>query len=289
MFKIAAFTDEISQDLEHACDVLAKFGGEGLELRGVWKTNCAQFTDDQIRDIKRIAADKGMKVCSLGSPFGKCDLDNADEVQQHVDMLKRLGDVARELDCPIVRGFAFWDRDQVDEKPWDRMIAAYESVPDILEEKGVVLGLENEAACYVGTAKHTRTFLDRLGSERVKAIWDPANHVQDIQSADIPAWPDGYNLVKDDLVHVHVKDAAITDEGRPNVFLGYGEAQWNKQFAAFKKDGYDGYVSLETHVKPDRLPEELKVKYAELLAGDEREVASQICLAWMRDARNALL
>lgn len=289
MFKLGSFTDEISQDFERACAVCSEFGVEGAEIRGVWNTSCHKLTAAQIRDIRQILSDYGIAVCSIGSPFGKCALDNAAEVAQHMDILRRCAGLAHELGCTLVRGFAFWDPDQVAEKPWDAMLAAYEPVPDILEEMDIVLGLENEAATYVGTAQQARYFLDRLGCSRVKAIWDPANHVQDPQGRDIPSYPDGYRAVAADLVHVHVKDAAPDGaNGMPNVFLGMGMCRWPEQLQALKDDGYEGYISLETHVNPERFPEALEALYGRYLTGEGREGASRVCLAWLRDSISAL-
>lgn len=287
--KTAVFTDEISHDLERACRVCEEFGVKGAELRGVWNTNCSRFTDAQVREIGRIVDDHSMVVCSVGSPFGKCNLDSAREVAEHMDMLRRCCDIALELNCPMVRGFAFWDRHQAPEKPWDRMLTAYEPVPAILQEKGVLLGLENEASCYVGTAAHLRIFLDRLQCDRVKAVWDPANHVQDPQGRDLPCYPDGYELVKQDIIHVHVKDAAPDPAGgMPNVFLGTGVCRWPEQLQALKDDGYNGYLSIETHVNPEKFPHELQRLYGRYLTGEGREGASRVCLAWLRDALAAL-
>lgn len=284
MFKLGAFTDEISQDLERACAVCTEFGVEGAEIRGVWDTACQKLSDAQVRNIKTILADHGMVTCSIGSPFGKCALEDPAEVAGHMDILRRCADIGLELDCRLVRGFAFWDRDQVPVKPWDAMLAAFDPVPGILEERGVILGLENEASTYVGTAGQARYFVDRLACDRVKPLWDPANHVQDPQGREVPSYPDGYDAVKADLVHVHVKDAAPVDDGMPNVFLGMGICRWPEQLDAFKRDGYDGFVSLETHVNPDRFPESLEEKYGHLLTGEGREGASKVCLAWLRDA-----
>ena len=154
---------------------------------------------------------------------------------------------------------------------------------------GIYLGLENEAACYVGAAQHARTFFDKLQCPRVRLIWDPANHYQDPQGDGIPAFPEGYELVKADLVHVHAKDAAETHGGkRPNVFLGAGACSWPAQLQALKDDGYDGYVSLETHVKPEQFPEAYRERYGQHLEGSEREAASKVCLAWLRDTIGAL-
>lgn len=282
MFKLGAFTDEISQDLAHACSVCNEFGVTGAEIRRVWGIGCHKLTDAQVRDVKRIITDHAMVLCSVGSPFGKCDLDSPAEVAEHMDILRRCSDVGLELGCSLVRGFAFWKRS--DTPPWDAMLKAYEPVPAILEEKGTVLGLENESACYVGTAGHTRTFLDRLGCPRVKAVWDPANHVQDPDGASTPAYPDGYAAIRKDIVHVHVKDAAPDSTGAvPNVFMGAGIVGWERQFQALKDDGYAGFVSLETHVMPDRFPRELEARYAGYLTGEGREGASKVCLAWIRD------
>jgi sugar phosphate isomerase/epimerase len=229
-----------------------------------------------------------MVVCSLASPFGKCELDDRVEVARHADILRRCADIALELDCNLVRGFAFFGHGRR-EKPWDKILEAYEPVPAILEEKGVILGLENEAACYVGTAAHLRTFLDLLGCPRIKAIWDPANHIQDVDSDTMPAFPDGYAQVRADMAHVHVKDAVVAADGtRPNVFLGMGLARWHDQLRALKEDGYEGFVSLETHVNPDCFPAELADRYGQYLAGGGREAASKVCLAWLRDALTAL-
>ncbi|MBI4556831.1 MAG: sugar phosphate isomerase/epimerase [Candidatus Hydrogenedentes bacterium] len=284
MFRLASFTDEISHDLEKACRTCREFGAAGAEIRGVWQTPSQKLTDAQVRDIKRIVSDHGMLVCSLASPFGKCDLESAQEVADHMDILRRCSEIALELDCTLVRGFAFWNRGKRD-KPWEQMLRAYEPVPGILEEKGTILGLENEAACYVGTAHDTRAFLDSLGCDRVRAIWDPANHVQDPGGDSIPAYPDGYELIRDDIIHVHVKDAIVAADGsRPNVFLGMGIVGWEEQLRALKDHGYSGYISLETHVNAQSFPSEWQARYGHLLTGEGREGASKVCLAWLRDA-----
>lgn len=289
MFQLAAFTDEISQDLARACAVCTEFGLTGAEIRGVWNTNIAELTDGQVRVMSRILADHGLAVCSIASPFGKCELEDRGAVARQMDLLRRCADIGLALGCPLVRGFVFWGHGRT-EKPWDAILRAYAPVPDILERKGIVLGVENEAACYVGAAGHLRTFLDRLNCPRVQAVWDPANHVQDPEGLNVPCYPDGYELLKNNVIHVHVKDAAPAAAGGvPNVFLGQGIVGWEAQLQALKDDGYDGFVSLETHINPEDLPEGLKPRYGHYLTGDGREGASKACLAWLRDTLAALV
>ncbi len=280
MFQLGAFTDEISQDLAHACLVCGEYGVTGAEIRGVWNTPVQELSDAQVAEIKRIVDDHGMRVCSVASPFGKCELTEPKEVRRHMDILRRCSDIARELDCSIVRGFVFWRRGP--DTPWDSMLRAYRPVPDILEEKDVILGIENEHACYVGTAGHVRRFLDRLGCDRARVVWDPANHVHDPEAVDVPPFPEGYALIADDVVHVHVKDAAPAAEGTVRcVYLGTGKVDWHAQFQALRRYGYAGYVSLETHIKKDIIPKNMIKKYKNHLKGEEREPATRLSLAWL--------
>jgi sugar phosphate isomerase/epimerase len=284
MFELAVFTDEITQDVAKACRVCNDFGFTGLEIRTVWDTPVQKLTDAQVTELVRVAGGHGLRVASIGSPFGKCELDDRNEVAAHMDILRRCADIARECGCRIVRGFAFWDHGRR-ERPWDAMLRAYEPVPAILQEKDVILGLENEAACYVGTAGHVREFLDRLDCDRVQAVWDPANHVHDPDGDGMRPFPEGYALIRDDIVHVHMKDAMRHEDGsRANAFLGEGVVDWPEQLRALMEDGYEGYVSLETHVKADAIPPALRKTYGHCLEGDAKEGASKACMAWMRDA-----
>lgn len=290
MFQLAAFTDEISQDLERACAVCAEFGVKGAEIRRVWDTPVEALSKQQIQDIKRILDDHGMITASIGSPFGKCALSEPGEWAVHLEYLRRCGDMAHTLGCSLIRGFVFWDHVQEEQKPWDAIFHAYAPVPALLDELDVTLGIENEAACYVGTAAHTRKFLDGMACCRIKAIWDPANHVQDPQSISVPVFPEGYELIRKDVVHVHVKDAVIEPDGeRPNVFLGMGLCCWPEQLRALRKDGFKGFLSLETHVNPDRFPTELEARFGHYLTGEGREPASKVCLAWLRDEIDAIV
>ena len=299
MVKLAAFTDEISQDLAYACGVMNLFGAGGAEVRGVWDKGIHKISDAEVREVRHILDDHGLKACSVGSPFGKCELDDAEAIANHMDILRRCSDVAHELGCTLIRGFAFWGplrdvpfawRQPVYPRPWDRILKAFEPVPGILEEKGTVLGIENEHSCWVGTAAHARELVDSLGCDRVRVIWDPANHVHDVEGGErVPAFPDGYDTVKDVTVHVHVKDAGPTgDGGARDVFLTTGLVRWEDQLHQLAADGYDGYVSLETHVTAEDFPESLRDTYGQYLEGEPREAASRASLAWLRDVLDRL-
>lgn len=64
--------------------------------------------------------------------------------------------------------------------------------------------------------------------------------------------------------------------------------RWEEQLRAFRDDGYEGCISLETHVNPDRFPGHLEARYGRFLRGERRGAASTVCLAWLRDRTGTL-
>jgi 3-dehydroshikimate dehydratase len=57
---------------------------------------------------------------------------------------------------------------------------------------------------------------------------------------------EGYELLKDYIEYVHVKDGLMA-EGRV-VPAGQGDGQWRELLGALKARGFDGFLSLEPHL-----------------------------------------
>ena len=83
------------------------------------------------------------------------------------------------------------------------------------------------------------------------------------------------------MVHMHLKDARRdSTTGEPKcVPVGKGAIDFRGQLKALKNDNYEGYVSLETHWRPE---EELSEEEINLPGGEKfsrlAEKASRICL-----------
>ncbi|MFH1825487.1 MAG: sugar phosphate isomerase/epimerase family protein [Candidatus Firestonebacteria bacterium] len=247
MYKLAAFTDEISQDLDVVISVAKKYELEGLEIRSVNNKGPHNFTKDEIKVIKSKIGDSGLKVCSIASPFFKCDINSEKGYNEHLDILKNCINLAHILGTNIVRGFTFWRTGDTD-RYFDRIVDKFTKPIEIVKKEGIILGIENESATFVGTGKYLARFLKAVNSDVIKAIWDPANEVHDLTYGESP-FPTGYNWVKDKIVHVHLKDAIkVGESGKPeSVPVGEGDVNYWGQLRALKEDGYDGYISLETH------------------------------------------
>lgn len=255
---IAAITDEFSPDLAAALEPMAQIGMTGAELRVVGGKNIMDLSPDELARARDLLAAKDMKVISLASPLLKCVLPNAPPVdtrfQQDVFASRhtyedqpRLTDhalrLARFFDAKIIRVFSYW-RTVAPEQCFDAIVAALQGLAGQAAAEGVVIGLENEHACNLGTAAETAKVLDAVKHPNLKVVWDPANA---LVAGEIP-YPHGYSLLPPErIVHVHAKDCHM--EGHKPIWgpLGTRSVDWKGQIDALLRDGYTGYLSLETH------------------------------------------
>ena len=108
------------------------------------------------------------------------------------------------------------------------------------QEAGLVLALENEHECNVGTGAEARWVLDLIPSPFFGLVWDHGNEAM----MGSEPFPSGYSHVRGRVTHVHLKDV---DEGGNWTKLGTGIIDYPGQLRALAQDGYAGVLSLETH------------------------------------------
>ncbi len=248
MFKLCVITDEISQDLEHACKVGKEYGISAVELRAVWGKGPKDFTNAEVKKMKALLDENELACACVASPFFKCELDSPSQ-SSHLDILKRSIEIADMLAAPIIRAFTFWKRASAQEK-WNYILDAYRRAVEIVADTPFSLGVENEHSTYIATGAELGRFLGDLNSPKVKGVWDPGNSFFDVESKEKP-YPDGYEACKQHLIHFHLKDAMIDPaSGKPRfVAVGEGAIDYPGQFKALVRDNYTRYVSLETHFR----------------------------------------
>jgi sugar phosphate isomerase/epimerase len=288
MFKLAVFTDEVSQDFDRAVDFAKKFRLDGIEIRSVWNTPPQEQGPDVRKKMDEVLEGTDLEVASIASPFFKCDLGDKGQYTKHLEILRRSIDLGHHFKCCIIRGFTFWKLPDV-EAHWQEILDNFAEPVKILEAGDAVLGIENESSTNHGTGALVRRFIDDLGSPRVKSIWDPANSFH----AGADPFPADYEAVAaaGDIVHVHVKDAKRDPKtGKViNCEVGDGGCRWADQLQRLKDDGYEGYCSLETHW---RLDHDLDAETQKLPGGEKytagAEAASAICMRNIKDMVAAL-
>ena len=257
-FRIGSITDEFSPDIRVASASMESLGMQASELRMVFGKNIIDLTDDEVDQAVAIVKSHGLPVISLASPLLKCTLPNAPDTDSRFQqdafasehtfedqprLAKRAFEIAHRTGARIIRVFTYW-RTIDPPAVFDRVVEALAGLASQAAKEDLIIGLENEHACNVATAGETRKVLDLLDHPALQVVWDPANAYV---SGEIP-FPDGYSLLPvHRIAHVHAKDCKL--DGHKPIWgpLGEQDIDWRGQIAALARDGYSGYINLETH------------------------------------------
>ncbi|KAA9022528.1 sugar phosphate isomerase/epimerase family protein [Niallia endozanthoxylica] len=240
---ISGFSDEISSDFETQLEVVSNLGMRYLSLRGIDGKNIGDFTVDEIKENVQPRLEKaGVGVSSIGSPIGKVFINDEEGFAKQKEMLETLCQISNLLDCKYIRIFSFYiPKGDNPDIYRDDVIRKIKEYAVIAEKYNVILLHENEKDIYGDIARRCHEILKEVNSPYFKAIFDFANFVQcgeDTQEC--------YDLLKDEVVYIHIKDAVTTDN--QNVVCGTGEGKIPELLSQFIKAGYKGFLTLEPHL-----------------------------------------
>ena len=258
-FRLAAITDEFSPvDLDAALAGMAAVGMSGAELRVVGGRNMIDLSDEEVDRVRHSVVAAGMEIVSLASPLLKCVVPGGPALDSRVQhdvfgsphsyedqprLTQRAFEIADRLGARIIRVFSFW-RTVDPERCYPQLREALLALADEAAKRDVIIGLENEHACNVGTAAEAARLLATIDHPALKLVWDPAN----ASILGETPFPDGYDLLPAErIVHVHAKDCYVKDHKPVWGAVGEMGIDWRGQIAALRRDGYDGWISLETH------------------------------------------
>jgi 3-dehydroshikimate dehydratase len=239
VIKLSGFADEISQDLDEQLDTLEHLGIKYFEFRGVWDKNVLDLDTEELRRVKSEIDRRGIRVSSIGSPIGKAPVDV--DFGKYRQRVQRAIDIALEMETPYVRMFSFYcqDRDADRGKVMDRM----QEMVNMAADAGVTMLHENEKGIYGEQPSRCSDLHQTIEGRNFRAAFDPANFVQ----AGVKPFDEAYPLLAPYIAYFHIKDA-IWGEGRV-VPAGEGDGQIRELMTAAHASGYDGFLSLEPHLR----------------------------------------
>jgi sugar phosphate isomerase/epimerase len=246
------FTDEVSADFEEAVQLSVEAGATAMEIRGrLPGGSVTTISDADVGSMQATLAKFGARVGSIGSPFGKCDMENAEELAQHQRHFDRMLQLAECFGTPIIRGFALWkpketgpETERPDLDPYmERIVQFLTPAVRKAEAAGAYLCLENEPSTLVGTCREAREVMDAVGSPALTVAWDVNNGVfcgEDVLAV-------GYPLIRGRVRHVHVKP----NREKHMDTVGESAVTYAEVFQALLADGYAGAASIEHWGSPE--------------------------------------
>lgn len=270
---VGVCTDEVHPDLETALRAAQAMGMRQVELLAFLGKPIVRMSDDELARARDLIQRHEMTVSAIASGFlktvllgdvarGQVARDPAFTAE--LDVLRAQIRAAHLLGAPIVRTYAFRRDDMVGlgnpsprlarggplpDEMLDKIAEGLRIAAEMTADAGLTLGLENVRSCWANSGYNAARILGAVDHPALRAIWDPGN---DFVSGGVP-YPDGYEAVKPYICHVHIKDARVVDATTGLTAwepVGAGEIDYVGQFAALRRDGYAGPLSLETHWHP---------------------------------------
>ena len=262
-FHLGIITDELTPDLDEALKFISSYKLRWCELRDIWGKSLMIAPQEDLDRAKKLLAEHSVRVSDIGSPIFKWNLpgvktkpnEKHDPVKGNFTeddadaALEKSFQLARFFGTRKIRLFSYWrvpDPETVYPQVRDRLAKAAK----LAEKNGMILMVENEHECNVGTGKELGRLLRDVNSPALRGVWDPGNATM---LGETP-FPDGYQAVKGLFPHMHIKDTRKNAQTGKLEWapVGGGFIDFKGQFEALHKDKYAGTMSLETHYRrPD--------------------------------------
>lgn len=251
--KIGVMVDSLRLPLYEGLKASKDMGADGVQIYAVEGELAPEnFEQAARKKLKSYMDSIGLEISALCGDLGGHGFQDIQQNPIKIEKSKRILDLAVELGTSIVTT-------HIGIIPEDQNSPIYEAMQTACEELGVYARSMNAYfAIETGPEPSSRlkAFLDSLSTNGVSVNFDPANMV--MVTGDDPA--EGVRILKDYIVHTHVKDGKRLKPVDPRDvygFLGYGGGTDHKKIAEMVSSGEyfrelplgDGDVDFEGYFK----------------------------------------
>ena len=251
--RLTGFADEAGSDLADQIRAHRELGWDTIEMRMVGDVNFTNLDDGAYAKVKEGLAAAGIGVSCFGSAIANWARPITGEFARDLDDLKRAAPRMRELGTKLIRIMSYPndDKNPLGKADWlKETLRRVKELAAIAEGEGVVLAHENCSGYGGQGPAEMLELFEAVNSPAFKMAFDTGNQTahHGYDNPDL-AW-EYYGAVRPHIAHVHVKDNNPGDDGKAvHCMPGEGKAQVRKIVADLVKTGYDGFVSIEPHIK----------------------------------------
>ncbi|WP_391573588.1 sugar phosphate isomerase/epimerase family protein [Cohnella sp.] len=264
--KIGVIVDSFRMPVREGLLKAKEVGADGVQLYAVsGEMDPDNLSESARSELKTYIASLGLEISALCGDLGGHGFQDANDNLIRIEKSKRILDLAVELGTNVVTT-------HIGIIPEDESHPAYEAMQRACSELGSY-ARSKDAFFAVETGPETalslKLFLDSLGTNGVSVNFDPANMV--MVTGDDPVA--GVKLLKDYIVHTHVKDGIRLKAVDPRIVygligfespereetekllrageafrelpLGDGKVDFDAYFRALQDIGYEGYLTIE--------------------------------------------
>ena len=252
------------------------FGYDGIEWRGGPEGHVQPtLSPSQKAALRNMSRDAGLMAVAVTAYTGFTS-NSFYARQANVDELCRYCDLAAELGASYIRTFLgeLPEGTNLSDMIYKNIAFCLETATDYAHSVGVKIAVEPHDD-FVRSSKVTRFFHRDPSHPALRVIWDLGNT---FAAGENPA--EGFDLLKDHLAYVQVKDGRKSGDQWQLCSVGKGDVPLREAFGLLSGAGYTGALSVEwEHAwHPELDPPEIALPDAlrtvrELLAAAQSESA----------------
>ena len=247
--KLGIVADEISRDFRQAVAVGRSLGIERYEVRNLTTGRVPLCSAEELRAVE----EQGVEITAISPGLFKLTEDAASFAREMSEIYPRAAALAHRWKLPglIVFGFhkpgATEANARVNAEPPSEIADWLAAAGERAASDGLLLMIEPEPICWCDTARRTAEWIRRSGAASLRINYDPGN-VAWLENRD-PL--DEFDAAAPWIANVHIKDLRPLARGPAHpewVPAGEGMVDYRAHFAALRRIGYAGPVSLEPHM-----------------------------------------
>jgi sugar phosphate isomerase/epimerase len=239
---LAIISDEADDSFAKAVEICLPLGIRAYEIRKLDDRRFPNVTDEAIQQVTETVNTHDLKLIGVSPGFFKDIIDHPSTTETFQTGFPEAFRLMDKLNVRRMTVFTFKREGERDVGIPDQALDYLRQAVDLCLSEGVELIIENSASSWGDTGKNLAYIAQSLG---IGITWDPGNATA---SGEV-AYPDGYQHVRDHIVHVHFKNW-LPEQG--NVAIQDGIADLDGQVKALQTDGYTGYYCVEPHQWHDR-------------------------------------
>ncbi|MCB1088759.1 MAG: sugar phosphate isomerase/epimerase [Verrucomicrobiae bacterium] len=249
-FKFTGFADEAEKTLDAQISTLKECGWSAIELRLLGGKNVCDLTDDEWATARDRLGEEGIEIVGFGGQIANWARPVTSDFQKDLDELRRVAPRMREAGTRFLRIMSYPnDKDApLSKEAWKaEAVRRIRELATIADGEGIILGHEN-CNGYGATPDGFLELVESVNSPAFKLIFDTGNNSLHDNTCD-STW-DYYKKCRDHIAHVHVKCAKPGPDGTTYVTCHVDEDPTQRRiFEDLEKTGYDGWLSIEPHIK----------------------------------------
>lgn len=245
--KLAVVTDQISRDVDTACEQITSWGERNVELRVVGDSPVGHnLTSGFLGHLCDTLDHWDVRVTGIAPQAFKLSMDDPAMRYHRRILLPASLHLAVLLKAPVVHiGAPLRPAGAKDPCP-DEVLEILAEAAELAGNLGLILGLENETGTWAETGSQLTAIVRAVGHHALRITWDPA---VSLMAGEAP-FPAGLQVVKKELLSVRLRDVGRTASGYVSVLPGDGLCGTDFVITQLIAAGFTGSMALDPRLTP---------------------------------------